>query len=204
MTTRNRFWSVGLAASAALALLPACATKKYVSGEVERSSAAAEKHIADVESQVEQTQSKVGQHEQRITELDKATRDALDRANDAGKLAQGKFNYSVVLSDDNSHFPLNRHELSSEAKQQLDEFVDHLKNENKNVYLEIQGHTDATGVPQYNQRLGEELRVDVATLSRRIAFGIRGRDGQGDSGAEVQCGGERKYGDGSVEAMHVA
>lgn len=158
-----RSWSVGLGAAAALALLPACATKKYVSGEVERSSAAAEKHIADVESQVEQTQSKVGQHEQRIAELDKATQDALDRANQAGKLAQGKFNYSVVLSDDNSHFPLNKHELSAEAKQQLDEFVDHLKTENKNVYLEIQGHTDATGSPDYNQRLGEE-RAEAVRL----------------------------------------
>lgn len=158
-----RNWGVGLGAAAALALLPACATKKYVSGEVERSSAASEKHIAQVESQVEQTQSQVGQHEQRITELDKATKDALDRANQAGKLAEGKFNYSVVLSDDNSHFPLNRHELSQEAKQQLDEFVDHLKAENKNVYIEIQGHTDATGPTDYNMRLGEE-RAEAVRL----------------------------------------
>ncbi|HET7451181.1 MAG TPA: hypothetical protein VFL12_00435, partial [Thermoanaerobaculia bacterium] len=131
--TKLRYWSVGLGAAAALAFLPACATKSYVSGEVEKSSAASEKHISDVASQLEQTQSQVGQHEQRITELDKATKDALDRAEQAGKLAEGKFNYSVVLSDDNSHFPLNGHELSDAARQQLDEFVDHLKTENKNV-----------------------------------------------------------------------
>jgi len=158
-----RFWSVGLGAAAALALLPACATKKYVSGEVEKSSAASEKHIADVESQMEQTQSQVGQHEQRITELDKATKDALDRASQAGKLAEGKFNYSVVLSDDNSHFPLNGHELSQNAEQQLDEFVDHLKGDNKNVYLEIQGHTDSTGPSDYNMKLGEE-RAEAVRL----------------------------------------
>lgn len=161
--TKLRIWGVGMGAAAALALLPACATKKYVSGEVEKSSAASEKHIAEVESQVEQTQSQVGQHEQRITELDKATKDALDRAEQAGKLAEGKFNYSVVLSDDNSHFPLNGHELSQAAKQQLDDFVDHLKNENKNVYIEIQGHTDSTGPSDYNMRLGEE-RAEAVRL----------------------------------------
>jgi outer membrane protein OmpA-like peptidoglycan-associated protein len=158
-----RSWGVGLGVAAALAIIPGCATKKYVSGEVEKSSAAAEKHIADVESQVEQTQSTVNNHEQRIQELDKSTKDALNRANDAGKLAQGKFNYSVVLSDDKAHFPLNRHELSQEAKSELDEFVDHLKGDDKNVYLEIQGHTDSTGPSDYNVRLGEE-RAEAVRL----------------------------------------
>ncbi len=154
---------LGFGVLAALALAPGCATKKFVSGEVDKSSAASEKHISDVESQVEQTQTTVSNHEQRIQELDKSTRDALDRANDAGKLAQGKFNYSVVLSDDKAHFPLNRHELSKEAKSELDEFVDHLKGDDKNVYLEIQGHTDSTGSSEYNMRLGEE-RAEAVRL----------------------------------------
>lgn len=160
-TIRN--WGIGLGVAAALALVPGCATKKYVSGEVEKSSAAAEKHISDVESQVEQTQTTVSNHEQRIQELDRSTKDALNRASEAGKLAQGKFNYSVVLSDDKAHFPLNRHELSKEAKSELDEFVDHLKNDDKNVYLEIQGHTDSTGTRDYNMRLGEE-RAEAVRL----------------------------------------
>ena len=160
---RIQNWGVGLGIAAALALVPGCATKKYVSGEVQKSSTAAEKHISDVESQVEQTQTAVNDHEQRIQELDRSTKDALNRANEAGKLAQGKFNYSVVLSDDKAHFPLNRHELSKEAKSELDEFVDHLKTDDKNVYLEIQGHTDATGTRDYNMRLGEE-RAEAVRL----------------------------------------
>ena len=160
-TIRN--WGIGLGVAAALALVPGCATKKYVSGEVEKSSAASEKHISDVESQVEQTQTTVANHEQRIQELDRSTKDALNRASEAGKLAQGKFNYSVVLSDDKAHFPLNRHELSKEAKSELDEFVDHLKSDDKNVYLEIQGHTDSTGPREYNMRLGEE-RAEAVRL----------------------------------------
>lgn len=159
----SRIGGVCLSAVAALALLSGCATKKYVSGEVEKSSAKSEKHISDVESQVEQTQTKVREHDQRLAELDKSTKDAIARATDAGKLAQGKFNYAVVLSDDTAHFPVNGHELSPEAEQQLDDFVEKLKGDDKNVYLEIQGHTDSSGSPDYNMRLGQE-RADAVRL----------------------------------------
>ena len=157
----------GLAATGAMllgiALLPGCATKKYVSEEVSKSSAQSEKHIGDVESQVEQTQTTVRQHDQKLQELDKSTKDALTRAQEAGKLAAGKFNYQVVLSDDKAHFPVNGHELSKEAKDQLDEFVEKMKGDDKNVYLEIQGHTDSTGSPEYNMRLGQE-RAEAVRL----------------------------------------
>jgi peptidoglycan-associated lipoprotein len=133
----------------------ACASKPYVTEEVAKSSAASEKRINDVESQVEATQTKVKQHDTKLTELDNATRQALERAQQAGKLAEGKFVFSLVLSDDAVKFPVNRHELSKEAKEQLDAFSERLKAENKNVYLEIQGHTDATGPDDINFRLGE-------------------------------------------------
>src|SRR5262252_3633091 len=84
-----RAGGICLAVAGALAILPGCATKQYVSGEVEKSSSKTEKHISDVETQVEQTQTKVNEHEQRINALDKSTKDAIARANDAGKLAQG-------------------------------------------------------------------------------------------------------------------
>ncbi len=135
--------------------LTACASKRYVSEEVSKSSATSEKRINEVESQVEATQSKVREHDTRITELDKTTREALERAEAAGKLAEGKFVYSLVLSDDAVKFPVNKHELSKEAQEKLADFAQRLKGENKNVYLEIQGHTDATGTPEYNMNLGE-------------------------------------------------
>ena len=136
--------------------LTACATKKYVGEEVGKSSAATEKRINDVESQVEATQTKVKNHDSQIAELDKATRQALERAQEAGKLAEGKFVYSLVLSDDAAKFPVNKYELSDEAKQALNAFAERLKSENRNVYLEIQGHTDSTGSADYNMRLGSE------------------------------------------------
>jgi peptidoglycan-associated lipoprotein len=134
----------------------ACASKTYVGEEVAKSSAATEKRINDVESQVEATQTKVKQHETKLTELDTATRQALERAQQAGKLAEGKFIYSLVLSDDAAKFPVNQFQLSKEAKEALDAFAERLKAENKNVYLEIQGHTDSTGPEAYNYKLGEE------------------------------------------------
>jgi peptidoglycan-associated lipoprotein len=135
--------------------LSACASKKYVGEEVSKSSAATEKRINDVESQVEATQTKVKSHDTKLAELDTATRQALERAQQAGKLAEGKFVYSLVLSDDAAKFPVNQHELSKEAQDALDAFAERLKGENKNVYLEIQGHTDATGSDSYNLKLGE-------------------------------------------------
>ena len=158
-----RIAGVCLSVVGVLAFVPGCATKKYVSGEVEKSSAQSEKHISDVESQVEQTQTRVNQPEQSLAELDKSTKDAIARASEAGKIAQGKLNYAVVLSDDTAHFPVNGHELSDEAHQQLDEFVEKMKADDKNVYLEIQGHTDSTGNPSFNMRLGQE-RADAVRL----------------------------------------
>ncbi|HTD51941.1 MAG TPA: OmpA family protein [Thermoanaerobaculia bacterium] len=132
-----------------------CATKQYVSEEVSKSSATSEKRINEVESQVEATQTKVKDHDSRIAELDKTTREALERAQAAGKLAEVKFVYSLVLSDDAVKFPVNKHELSQDAEDKLKDFAERLKGENKNVYLEIQGHTDSTGAKGYNLSLGE-------------------------------------------------
>ncbi len=156
--TKRRWVSTMLTGGALLlgiSGLTACASKTYVGEEVAKSSAATEKRINDVESQVEATQTKVKQHDVKLTELDNATRQALERAQQAGKLAEGKFVYSLVLSDDAAKFPVNQHELSTEAQEQLNAFAERLKGENKNVYLEIQGHTDATGSDAYNLKLGE-------------------------------------------------
>jgi len=155
----NRRWVSRMLSSGALLLgifgLTACASKTYVTEEVAKNSAVTEKRINDVESQVEATQTRVKQHDTKLTELDNATRQALERAQQAGKLAEGKFVYSLVLSDDAVKFPVNKHQLSPEAEEQLNAFAERLKGENKNVYLEIQGHTDATGPDDLNIRLGE-------------------------------------------------
>ncbi|MGH9392128.1 MAG: OmpA family protein [Vicinamibacteria bacterium] len=143
--------------------LAGCATKRFVGEEVSKSSAAADKRISEVQTQVEAAQSRVREHDTRLSELDRATRDALERAEAAGKLAEGKFVYSLVLSDDAVKFPVDRSQLSKTAMEKLDDFAERLKSENKNVYLEIQGHTDTSGPTDYNYRLGES-RAEAVRL----------------------------------------
>jgi peptidoglycan-associated lipoprotein len=132
--------------------LGGCATKDYVNQQV-----------AAVDTKVQAAQTTLDQHQTHLSQLDQSTKDALDRATAAGKLAEGKFLYSTVLSDDSVKFPADRSKLSSEAQQRLMDFADKLKNDNRNVYVEIQGHTDARGPDSLNSRLGEE-RAEAVRL----------------------------------------
>jgi outer membrane protein OmpA-like peptidoglycan-associated protein len=138
---------------AAMALsLGGCATKDYVNQQV-----------AAEDTKVQAAQATLDQNQAHLGRLDQATKDALDRATAAGKLAQGKFLYSMVLSDDSVKFPADSSKLSPEARQRLTDFAEKLKSDNRNVYLEIQGHTDSTGSDGSNQRLGEE-RAEAVRL----------------------------------------
>ena len=108
-------------------------------------------------------QASLNQQQTHLGQLDQTTKDALDRATAAGKLAEGKFLYSMVLSDDSVKFPVDSSKLSPEAQQRLTDFAEKLKTDNRNVYLEIQGHTDARDRTPLNQRLGEE-RAEAVRL----------------------------------------
>lgn len=129
--------------------LGGCATKKYVN------------------TQVGTVQTQVSAHDTKLAELDQTSREALERATAAGKLAEGKFVYAMVLSDDAVKFPVDKAALSPEAQARLTEFAERLKGENKNVYLEIQGHTDSTGAPGYNEQLGEHRAEAVRKYLNR-------------------------------------
>jgi len=132
--------------------LGGCATKDFV-----------REQVAAEDTKVQSAQTQLGQHETRLGQLDQATKDALDRATAAGKLAEGKFLYSMVLSDDSVKFRADSSKLSPEAQQRLTDFADKLKNDNRNVYLEIQGHTDSRGKDNLNARPGEE-RAEAVRL----------------------------------------
>jgi len=148
----------GVALGAAL-LLAGCATQDYVDKQV----GGVHGQVTDLSGQVGTLQGQVQSQGQQLSALDQNTRDAMARANAAGKLAEGKFLYSMVLSDDSVKFPVSGTELSQEAQTRLMDFVQKLKADNKNVYLEIQGHTDASGSKAENMRLGEE-RAEAVRL----------------------------------------
>jgi outer membrane protein OmpA-like peptidoglycan-associated protein len=146
-TTRAAFTIAALAVG-----LGGCATKDYVN-----------EHVAAVDTKVQATQAQVDRHEAHLAQLDQTTKDALDRATAAGKLAEGKFLYAMVLQDDGVKFKAGQHALSPEDEARLTEFAEKLKTDNKNVYLEVQGHTDATGNADANMRLGQ-ARADAVRL----------------------------------------
>lgn len=147
---------VALALALGALSLAGCATKGYVNEQV-----------GAVDSKLSTTQGQVNAHETRLADLDRTSREALDRATAAGKLAQGKFLYQMVLSDDSVKFPVESSRLSPEAQTRLQDFASKLKADNRNVYVEIQGHTDATGSKDVNKKLGEERAEAVRLFMNR-------------------------------------
>jgi peptidoglycan-associated lipoprotein len=141
--------AVGLVMFAGLALTGCIATQDWVN-----------KQMVPVQGQVTDVQSHQKDQDTHLGQLDQTTQDALNRATAAGKLAEGKFMYSMVMSDDSAHFPVNGSKLSTDETARLTDFVTRLKSDNKNVYLEIQGYTDSTGPAAYNLNLGQQ-RADA-------------------------------------------
>jgi peptidoglycan-associated lipoprotein len=155
-------------AAGILALGPSgCATKTYVQEQVGQASRASDAKVGEVQKQVEATQMDVSalktsdaDQNQKLAQLSDTAKDALTRAQEAGKLAKGKFLYEVTLTDEAVKFGFNRSDLSAEAKAALDAFAAKVAGENKNVYVEVQGHTDNIGSPEYNLTLGQ-ARAEV-------------------------------------------
>jgi outer membrane protein OmpA-like peptidoglycan-associated protein len=148
---------VALTLAAALVGTTGCATKKYVKQET----GAVNTRVDEVQGQVEESQTRLNTHEgrlntqqQQIGDISKTAQEALDRAQQAGKLAQGKFLYETVLTDEKVKFGFDTADLSPEAQAALDDFATKIKEQNQNVYIEIQGHTDNVGSSKYNEELG--------------------------------------------------
>ncbi|MBP1619850.1 MAG: OmpA family protein [Acidobacteria bacterium] len=145
-----------------------CATKTYVNDQVAQYGKATDAKVGEVQKQVESTQMEVAtlkksdaaQTEQ-LGKLSDTAKEALARAQEAGKLAQGKLIYEVALTDDQVRFGLNSSELSAEAKAALDAIAAKLKADNQGVYIEIQGHTDGSGSDDYNLALGARRAESV-------------------------------------------
>lgn len=155
-----------------------CATKEYVQEQVAQSQKVTEAKIAEVQKQVEATQMDVAnlkksdaEQNAKIAELSDTAKEALARAQEAGKLAQGKFLFEVTLSDDVVHFGFDKSDLSAEAKAALDAFAQKVKAENKNVFIEVQGHTDSIGSEKYNLELGQ-ARADAVVRYLNMQHGL--------------------------------
>ena len=150
----------------------ACATKKFVRGEVGQVNT----KVQGLSTQLEETQERTKKNEARIAEVDtkadeagksaSAAQSSADAAkSDAAKAdahaaavesASKKLIYEVVLNEDEGNFKFGKVDLPDEAKQKIDEMVSHMKADPKNIFIEIEGHTDNVGTKVYNQTLGLE------------------------------------------------
>jgi outer membrane protein OmpA-like peptidoglycan-associated protein len=150
----------------------ACATKKFVRGEVGQVNT----KVQGLSTQLEETQERTKKNEGKIGEVDQkataagqsaqAAQSAADSAkSDAAKAdaraaavetATKKLIYEVVLNEDEGNFKFGKTTLPDEAKAKIDEMVAGLKADPKNVFIEIEGHTDNVGSKTYNETLGLE------------------------------------------------
>jgi outer membrane protein OmpA-like peptidoglycan-associated protein len=154
----------------------ACASKRFVRtsvGEVNTK-------VDSLGRSVEETQERTRKNEGRISEVDakaqaaaqsaekanSAAGAAMTRAEEVNRAADTKFNaidannrrlvFEVVLSEDQGNFRFGQTVLPDEAKTEIDALVQKLKSDPKNVFIEIEGHTDNVGEKLINERIGLE------------------------------------------------
>jgi len=149
-----------LVVAAVALVMTGCASQKVVDQQM----SAVDERIAALEEDVDRIgaleedvsalkQSDAVQNE-KTERLSETAKEALARAQEAGRLAKGRFLYEMRLHS-NVNFGFDQKALSDEAKAALDDFADRLKADDKNVFIEIQGHTDSIGSEAYNLALGK-------------------------------------------------
>src|SRR6266849_5701611 len=146
----------------------ACATKKFV-----RTSVGEVNEKVDSQGRaIEETQERTRRNEGRISDVDQKAGAAAQSAQQANAAAaHGAANevggrvetmdranrrlvYEVVLSEDQGNFKFGKTTLPDEAKAKIDQMVAQLKQDPKNIYLEIEGHTDNVGAAKANEWIG--------------------------------------------------
>ncbi|MEO3692956.1 OmpA family protein [Roseateles sp. DJS-2-20] len=156
--------------------LAGCATQDYVREQivpVQTQVGELRDRTAGNESGLKALDGRVKTSEERIAALQQ---EALARAQAAAKATPAPvptFAMSTLLSDDRVKFRNGHAELSAQAVGELDQLIAKLKTDNQPVFLEIQGHTDANGPEDFNQRLGlqraEAVRLYLARAGVPLA-----------------------------------
>jgi peptidoglycan-associated lipoprotein len=148
----------------------ACATKKFVTGQVGE----VNDKVEGLSRSVEETQERTRANEGRITEVDSRAQAAGRRADEAAAAAEAvnaradaieaasrRLVYEVILSEDKGGFRFGQAVMPEEAQEEIDQLVQQLKAEPNGAYIEIEGHTDSTGPTEYNYRLGLQRAESV-------------------------------------------
>ncbi|HEK85294.1 MAG: OmpA family protein [Candidatus Saccharicenans sp.] len=152
-------YGIGLLVIALIVLNWGCATKKYVNGEVNT----VDKKVASISTEIEDAQKRIKEHDEKlatigelITKQDSQIKQMDGKIEEVKTLVKGNLVMKATLSNNEAKFAFNSAELTAEAKAAIDRFVQKLIEENKGVYLEIQGHTDNVGPEEVNQLLSQK------------------------------------------------
>ena len=159
----------------------ACATKKFVRGQVGE----VNDKVESVSKSLEETQERTKANEAKITEVDqraqaaaqaadskavnagqradtaKTTADAASTKAESVEKASKRLIYEVVLSEDKGNFKFGKAAVPEEATAEIDQLVEKLKAEPNGAFIEIEGHTDNAGSKELNYRLGLERAENV-------------------------------------------
>jgi peptidoglycan-associated lipoprotein len=164
----------------------ACATKKFVRtsvGEVNDKVDSLGRSVEDTQERTRRNEGRIAEVDQAAKNADQKAQNADQKAQNAAQAAQqanaaasdarsaasavdskvdtmDKTNrrlvYEVVLNEDQGNFKFGKTALPDEAKQKIDEMVQQLKQDPKNVFIEIEGHTDNIGPKMINEKIGLE------------------------------------------------
>ena len=146
--------------SAVCLLFVGCATKKFVSSEIERSEIRTQTQVEEVKEMIESTQTEVRDLAKEFdVKLDPVQKATVENAEVIA--AMGELRFQKTLSDSQAFFDSDSDDLSDEAKVELDKFAEMIKAQNRIFNLEIQGHTDSLGSDSYNKHLGEARATAV-------------------------------------------
>jgi len=155
-----------------VAVAPACATKKFVRGQVGEVNT----KVDTLSTSLEETQERTRKNEERIGQVDQKAEAAGKSASDARTAADAaaaranevnnrvtsvetasrRLVYEVTLSEDQGNFKFGKTDLPDEAKNRIDQVISQLKADPKGVFIEIEGHTDNVGSKEVNERIGLE------------------------------------------------
>ena len=155
----------------------ACATKKFVRGEVTQ----VNDKVDTLSRSVEENQERTRANEGRIVEVDakagaaaQSAQAAQGRADeaytaagaassraDAIEKASKRLIYEVVLNEEKGNFKFGKAVMPDDAKAEIDTLVQQLKNEPNGGFIEIEGHTDNAGTKELNYKLGMERAENV-------------------------------------------
>ena len=154
----------------------ACATKGYVNDGLAEVNAKIETMSGSLEDTQEQTRENAegvatsrreaaaaGEAAEAAgrsaSDANNAALSAGERADAAGANADRMMRllYEVVLSHDQGNFGFGASTLGDETRGAIDSFASQLKADAPdNIFIEIEGHTDSTGEPLLNEKLGLE------------------------------------------------